>query len=407
MKYLKNNFYYILAFFSLVSLFIGFIINEDGSGNGASGDFKATYGFIIALQKNLLTNPVDFTLVHTPLHYFMLSFVHYFFDTQEKIRFFFIIFSLLLPITFYKSLEVVYEKKFNKKLILISSIIFLIPAYRYTSIWPTDLITSLIFFQLSTLYFLKWKKKKNIFFNKNIFLQIIFLALATYCRQYFCVFFIFFLFEYFKIIKLIEFIKILFTCFLTSIPVLYYTYLFPELLTSQHMSIKHLPFFLLGNSSMMFVYIFPLLIINFYLREINFNKNNLILLIFSTFFVFTVYLFFENREGWLGGGVVYLFSRKIFNNNFVFLLSSILTYFFFMLVVLENKKNIILTIILIFVFFSFQVYQRYYEPMVFLILFTLYKSKLISNIFDKIKYLLFLYIYYLFYLIGCHLDFLY
>ena len=57
---------------SYVSLIYSFFLNEDGTGVGARGDFEVTYGFILALQENLLTNPIEWTLVHTPLHFVIL-----------------------------------------------------------------------------------------------------------------------------------------------------------------------------------------------------------------------------------------------------------------------------------------------------------------------------------------------
>ena len=69
----KINISMIIFFLSYLSLIYSFFINEDGSGSGARGDFEATYGFILALQENLLTDPVEFTLVHTPLHFIILS----------------------------------------------------------------------------------------------------------------------------------------------------------------------------------------------------------------------------------------------------------------------------------------------------------------------------------------------
>ena len=42
---------------SYTSLIISFFFNEDGSGGGSKGDFEVTYGFIIALQNNLLADP--------------------------------------------------------------------------------------------------------------------------------------------------------------------------------------------------------------------------------------------------------------------------------------------------------------------------------------------------------------
>ena len=45
---------------------------------------------------------------------------------------------------------------------------------------------------------------------------------------------------------MISFIKIFLLCAFSSLPVLYYTYLFPELLTGQHISYKAINYFLLG-----------------------------------------------------------------------------------------------------------------------------------------------------------------
>ena len=63
----------IVFFLSSITLLISFFLNEDGSGHGARGDFEVTYGFILALQENILADPKDWTLVHTPLHFIILS----------------------------------------------------------------------------------------------------------------------------------------------------------------------------------------------------------------------------------------------------------------------------------------------------------------------------------------------
>ena len=65
----------IIFVISIFLLFLSFYYNEDGTGGGAKGDFEVTYGFIIALQENLLADPKDWTLVHTPLHFIILSYV--------------------------------------------------------------------------------------------------------------------------------------------------------------------------------------------------------------------------------------------------------------------------------------------------------------------------------------------
>ena len=65
----------IIFLLSYSSLIYSFFLNEDGTGRGASGDFDLTYSFILALQENLLTDPKDHDLVHTPLHFIILSYV--------------------------------------------------------------------------------------------------------------------------------------------------------------------------------------------------------------------------------------------------------------------------------------------------------------------------------------------
>ena len=86
---------------SYTSLIISFFFNEDGSGGGSKGDFEVTYGFIIALQNNLLADPVNWTLVHTPLHFLILSFVTRLIEDPYLLRFLFCIFSAVLPIIFF------------------------------------------------------------------------------------------------------------------------------------------------------------------------------------------------------------------------------------------------------------------------------------------------------------------
>ncbi len=413
---MKENIYYqniinkksylIIFLLSYLSLFISFYFDEDGTGKGASGDFEATYGFILALKDNILANPKDFTLVHTPLHFILMSFFDAIFNDKTSLRLFYCSLTIILPIFFYFSLKKV-EEKSKKNFLLLSSIIFILPAFRYTSIWATDLITSLIFFQISIFFYLKWDQNKSIKVNKEVFFQIIFLALATYCRQYFAVFFIYFLIIYFNNLKLKSFINLFLICVCTSIPVLYYTYLFPALILEQHMSLNSIKYFLLGNSSMMSIYLLPIFLINLIYKKISFNKDMLISIIISILIVsFLIYLF-EPVQNWLGGGVIYKLSNELFSSNYLFYISSFFTFFIFINLSFENKKNFILALILLFVFFSFQAYQRYYEPMLYLIIFSLMKTRLNNVFFEKSSACIILFLYYLIYYFGSVSDLVY
>ena len=147
------------------------------------------------------------------------------------------------------------------------------------------------------------------------------------------------------------------------------------------MSINSINYFLLGNSSMISLYLLPIIIINLIFGKIELKKDIFIYLIISSIFVFLISLNFDPIN-WQGGGVNMMISKILFNNNIYFLFTSIFTYTFFIYLFLEKKINIILILILIFMFFSFQAYQRYYEPMFFLIFFTLFETNL-KNVFTQ------------------------
>ena len=406
-NFVKSNLYLIIFGLSYVSLFFSFYIDEDGTGRGASGDFKATYGFILALKNDLLANPVDFTLVHTPLHFIIMSLFEGVFNDAKKLRLFYCTLTILLPIFFYQTLKKKELIESKKNFLLLSSIILILPSFRYASIWATDLITSLIFFQISILFFWKWNKKKSKIINKNLFFQIIFLALATYCRQYFAVFFIYFLFIYFQNLNKKSFINLFIMCTLTSLPVLYYVYLFPSLLTEQHISFNSIQYFLLGNSSMMSVYLIPFFFINIIYKKIDWDKNILISALSSFIIVYILFLLFKPVSFWLGGGVIYKLSNELFGNNLLFFISSFFTFLIFIYFVLENKVNLILVIILLFMFFSFQTYQRYYEPMLYLILFSLIQTKMVNIFYEKNIACIILFLYFMVFYFGSITDIIY
>ena len=149
----------IIFVLSISLLFLSFYLNEDGSGGGARGDFEVTYGFILALQENLLADPKDWTLVHTPLHFIILSFVTRFISNTDLLRLVFCIFSLSLPLLFFSSLLISkIENILRSNVLILSTVILFIPSFRYTSIWGNNLITSLFFYILS-IYFLKMGRK--------------------------------------------------------------------------------------------------------------------------------------------------------------------------------------------------------------------------------------------------------
>ncbi len=406
-SYLSKNKDKIIFLISVFTLFISFFFDEDGSGGGARGDFVVTYGFILALQENLFSDPVDWTLVHTPLHFMILSFVTRLVTNTDLLRFLFCLFSISLPFVFFKSILISNSINNSKSnLLILTSIILFIPSFRYTSIWANDLITSLFFFILSIYYFKKWEINKSKNLEKNSLLQILFLVLATYTRQYFAVFFIYFLFNYYLYFSKSSFVKLFLICILSSLPVFYYTFLFPELLTGQHMSLDAINYFLIGNSSIISITLIPIILINIIYKTIDLKK--LILPSFlGLLIIFILSINFDPFSSWKGGGVNHLVSKKIFNNNLYLYFTAFITITSFIFLIFEKKENTLILFILLFMFFSIQVYQRYYDPMFFLVFFTLVKTHLIEIFLKKTNAVLLLFGYFVIYYFFSVTDLIY
>ena len=388
----------LIFFLSFLTLFLSLYFNEDGYGRGASGDFRDTWGYIENIIKNnfKIINPLNWTL-HFPLHYYIISFLHYIIGDQTYVRVLFCVISIFVPCLF-----IIIYKKINNNLryefsIILASIIFFIPGFRYTSIWANNNITSTIFFLDSIFFFYLWKinyKKKNSFYF--ILFQITFLMLACYTRQYYCVFFFYFFYYYLKKINNYNLFVILVFTFFLSIPGFLYVYYYPELFTKLSVSTKFSNS-LLGNSSMLSIYFIPILLINFFLNKKIFAlKEVLFVSIFSFLITLILSLNFDDYN-WLGGGIIFFISNNILKNNFLFYCSSALSIAVLLFIAKENIPNLILVMILLFTFSGNAVYQRYFEPLFYIIYFLLVNSKT-SLIFKKnINSIYLLFVFYLIY----------
>ena len=181
-----------------LSLFIGFVFNEDSSGSGGFiSDFYVSWEYVELLTKNFFVLPGKFS-DNTPLNYMILSWFNYFFNDKFTVRAIFCFISIVLPILFYYSLKNCYEDFDNNKLLLLASLTFLFPSFRSGAIWANNSITANIFFLIFVIFFNDWLKKaefNNI--NINIFYQLFFLALAVYTRQYYAIIYLYAMYIYF------------------------------------------------------------------------------------------------------------------------------------------------------------------------------------------------------------------
>ena len=152
----KNLFYSRIAFFLLsITLIIGFFFNEDSAGSGGFiADFNNTWGYVEVLKESFFVLPSKWVM-HTPLHFIILSKAYMLIENQYLIRLTFCIISILLPFLFYLCLKINYPNENKNNLLTLASLTFLLPSFRAGAIWANDHITALFFFSIISYFFFK------------------------------------------------------------------------------------------------------------------------------------------------------------------------------------------------------------------------------------------------------------
>jgi hypothetical protein len=390
----------IIFLVSAFTLLVGFFFNEDVSGGGTSGDFYSTFGYVTELKANIFA--ISEVTIHLPLHYLILSKINYFANDMVLLRFAFLIISISVPILFYLCLKNRFATLSKDNALIIASLIFLFPSFRYSAIWANSHITALIFFLLSIYFFLR--VKNFFFFNLNIYLSLFFLSLAAYSRQYYALFFLFYLYFYYNNLKFLYFLIISFYIVLLSLPgwlLIYYNPAF--LFGSGGAPIFSLKLYnsLLVSSSIIFVYLVPVIFTILLMKKSFFYKNFFLLTVvifLSIFIVFISSIFFDYNFK-LGGGVFLKASRYFFSNNLLFYFTSVIGFIIIFYLASEHKDNFIILTILLLGFSGTAVLQKYYEPMFFIIFYLFIRTKLHKNLLN-LKSTIFSYLYYFFYYIA-------
>ena len=147
MKNNKNLLYGKIIFFLLsLTLIIGFFFDEDSAGSGGFiADFNNTWGYVEVLKDSLFVLPSKWVL-HTPLHFIILSKLHILIEDQYLIRLIFCIISISIPILFYLCLKINFPDQNKNNLLVLASLTLLFPSFRSGAIWANDHITALFFF---------------------------------------------------------------------------------------------------------------------------------------------------------------------------------------------------------------------------------------------------------------------
>jgi hypothetical protein len=396
--YIKREFGVITFIFSFATLLIGFFFNEDGSGTALSGDFRDTMSYVLELKKNIFIDPTPWTQ-HFPLHYILFAKIDLFLNNIYFTRFVFCFFSIFVPILFYYCLKLRFKDSNKNILLILSSIIFFTPAFRYSAIWANDHIFGCLFFLLSIFFFYKWSNDSAIIKKRNpfyVFLNIFFLAICCYSRQYYVVFFFIFLYIYFRDLNFNQFVVVILICFFLSLPGFFILYKFPGLFTQLSFT-NNVYNNLFGNFSAMLVYVFPIFFLNFFKKNNeNINLKKIIFLIFLSFFLFFIFIKKLDYQQTLSMGAFFVISKFIFGNYFLFYFTVILG-FLLTMILIQNRIDFFTVFIIIFTFSGSVVIQKYFEPLFYIVFFLIMKSNF-KNIFLKnfntVFLLLFFYIFY-------------
>ena len=426
MKIEKKENYKILTFIliilSIVSFFLGFHFDENSAGAGGhNGDFVAIWrNQQIFLSYDLISaiSHPDYFDSRAPTAYILHKFLNPFVVNEISYRRTVFIISLALPILFYFTLKQRFQTKDNLLLVLISSIIFLSPYYRTSSYWGLEENYGLITLLITFLLLENFKRKEKKYGHKlyiNLSLIVFFSSLCLYFDQKLAIIPLICFFQIFLSEILLKYkIFLTFLYFIASLPYIYMISLWGHLVPTasaeamglgEDFFIEHIGYL----STIIAFYFLPLLFFKekkFYelVKDFFKNKKNYYFILFFLIYLIYLFSFFEiNNQPILGKGLIHKFVVLFFNNNF---LGQIFTYFAFfvswIIILIYVDKNIKDILILIYFFFlsiiKFPVLQEYFDPLIILMVFTFFNSKVFINY----KNSLILYFYLSIFLVCCN-----
>ena len=419
---IKNIHYKYFSFFliilSISSYFIGFIYGENSAGAGTfSGDFVFLWKNLQAFINNDLSVAIGFTSnldaenyqsSRTPLVYIFHKLFNPF--TENKVSFVrsVFVFSLLAPILFYLCLKQKFRETENLILILISCTIFLSPYFRNSAFWGLEENFGIVFLLLSFFFLSKFLSNENKVINYYLLFLTTFLSSA-------CLYFD----QKLAIIPLICFLQIYFSnkstklkilsilfYFIFSLPYMYLITIWGNIIPAVDADVRgigdQLYFSHLGYASTIIAfYLLPIIFCkkeNFFtlLKKIFKSKKNYYLI--SIFFVYFLYLLFfyeYESEVKLGKGFIHKTAILLFDQIFLQKIFIYISFFISWLIILIYLENNLKNYLIIFYFFLISIiiwpiFQEYFDPIIILMVFTFFNSKLILNYKNSI--LLFIYL---------------
>ncbi len=382
------------------SIFLGFLFQENSSG-GARYDhdyFSETIkNFSLGLKVGFDQfvrgdgGLINGSIIHSPGFYMLIGLLLRIFDNIVFIKLIYLVLCSFFPFIFYSIIKTKYNIK-NDYIFYFSLIVFFSPYFRSSAIWLLGDNLGLFFFSLSILFYLKSKVEKKLL---NFYLCFIFLILCCYIRYYYCVFSIYFLYYIYKNLDLKTFLYLILISLFLSIPAFYYFFI----IISNYNFLGTL--FSFGSINFYSNILIILSIILFYLIPIIFfdikfsffsyykkNYQNILLFFLPIIFVYILDKFslvnlieFSYR----GGGIFFKISKilnfeiELFISLLAFISLIILDYLF-----KENRiRNYFLLITLICCFPLVTIYQKYVDPLIYLMIFGLINSNYLKEMMMK------------------------
>lgn len=395
----KKKIFYLFLYITLV---IGFLLNEDTIG-GSKYDWQIISNVIESFTLDPIKtfkNYYDFSISHYPYYYIFVSQIYKISNSILLTKILILHLNLILPFIFFLIIKIKYNYK-NNYLIYLPGIFFLSPSFRSTAIWTLNDNIALIFFSLSILFYFKSlieKSKKKIIIY--IILNVLMLAFASYIRQYYSIFSIYFFFQFlqkynYKIITLYIITNLLLASFAIKSTFfstnLNYSFNFfsPNLFNNLGLSI-----------TIFIIYLIPIISNkHFVSKTINYYCKKKKLLILSLLISLIISTFFDYKLAY-GGGIIYkIFYGLNANLYFTILIFSLLFLLFFFSS--DYKNNSVLFLCLLLCFPTSSIYQKYFDPLSLILIFTLFNSSFTKTYINNLNYNInYLYLYYLSIYIG-------
>lgn len=414
---LKRNYHILICFFLILSIYFGFFLGENIT-LGPKLDFEHALAGANHFGKDFINTFLNFDTALdeigaatriSPIYLIIILFLNKILISVDLVRFFLMNIIMLNQLFFYKSLKLIFKENVDKKyLLILSCILYLSPSFRSNAIWPESAMLGLLFFLISIYFYLKFKSHRKI---KYSFLNILFLAIASYIRPSFCLFGIFFYYEFFMyFLKNKNFLKNIFYItvlnFFLAFPAFYYVFILDVFFIDEGgLSMNYfnkIPII----TSIVFFHMIPILIYKKFNLNLNY-KYDLGLFLIITLSLTLIIKNFNYDINLSGGGIILHASNYLLGNNILlFIFYPVSMYFLIKTSIFKNYNNLILILILLMMTPQYHIFHKYYDPLIIILCFTIFNLEIKHDFFQKNRYLFILYSFYIFYYFVHYINYL-